>query len=240
MQVYNARINSLYTEIDKLKQEIKALKASDEVVWTDKGYNYLAIGNSITKHGICDYWWTETGMASSSAEKDYVHLVEFYLTKSMCREVRTCAYNFCLWETQSNDRAELLVMLDKYLGTELNLVTIQLGENVCDTTTYEKDFRELIDYVRDRAPRAQIIVIDDFWDSEKCVIKQSVVNKMKVDFVSLPEIRKKSEYQCGLGTIVYDVDGNQHIVEHSGVACHPGDRGMQYIADEIIKAIRIR
>ncbi len=38
-------------------------------------FDYLAIGNSITLHGICDYWWGNYGMAASSIDNDYYHLV---------------------------------------------------------------------------------------------------------------------------------------------------------------------
>ena len=58
-----------------------------------------------------------------------------------------------------------------------------------------------------------------------------------VTFISLYEIKGNPEYQCGLGTIVYDSYGNQHIVEHTGVAEHPGDKGMQYIANQIISEL---
>lgn len=36
----------------------------------------LVLGNSITLHGECSYWWGEWGMAASSRDKDFVHLVE--------------------------------------------------------------------------------------------------------------------------------------------------------------------
>lgn len=39
-------------------------------------FKYLAIGNSITQHGICDYWWNKHGMAASREDRDYVHLVK--------------------------------------------------------------------------------------------------------------------------------------------------------------------
>lgn len=38
-------------------------------------FNYLAIGNSITLHEVCDYWWNECGMASTSKNNDYFHRV---------------------------------------------------------------------------------------------------------------------------------------------------------------------
>ena len=60
---------------------------------------------------------------------------------------------------------------------------------------------------------------------------------MKLEFADLSAIKGNVEYQCGLGTIVYDNQGNQHIVQHEGVAGHPGDKGMKYIADRIIELI---
>ena len=68
--------------------------------------NILFIGNSITYHGICSYWFGSWGMASSSRDNDFVHLVvkklgknnnvnyaivPFYFGKPM----RTTEMNFC-------------------------------------------------------------------------------------------------------------------------------------------------
>ena len=37
----------------------------------------------------------------------------------------------------------------------------------------------------------------------------------------------------GLGTTVYGNDGVAHEINHDGVAKHPGDDAMKYIAEEI-------
>ena len=37
---------------------------------------------------------------------------------------------------------------------------------------------------------------------------------------------------------VYGNDGQEHTVDHRGVANHPGDKGMQAIADRIIEALQ--
>ena len=60
---------------------------------------------------------------------------------------------------------------------QLDLVTIQLGENVNDTVTYEEDYEELINYIHKHAPHAQIIVIDDFWSGDdKSTLKKKAAN----------------------------------------------------------------
>ena len=58
-------------------------------------------------------------------------------------------------------------------------------------------------------------------------------------FVSLSEIKGNADYQAGLGTIVYDKNGNEHVIEHEGVAAHPGDKGMKYIAEAVERMIRV-
>lgn len=238
-QGQNERINNLQSQVSLLQAAID--KA--EVEWGD-GYNYLAIGNSITKHPLASYWWAEDGMAASTADKDYFHLVSSYLEQSY-DDVAAYAFNGSAWEVQTNDRYEVLSMgvWDGYLSEEIDLVTIQLSENVSDTITFESDFKEMIEYVVRKCPQAQIVVVDDFWSDEKSEMKKSAVDKLnaeglEVDWVDLREIRGKSEYQAGMGTIVYDADGGEHIIEHDGVAIHPGDLGMEYYAEKIKELIK--
>jgi hypothetical protein len=147
--------------------------------------------------------------------------------------------NFFTWEVQAADRAETLELIEKYLNEKLDLVTIQLGENVNDFSTYANDYEELIRYIQVKAPNAQIIVIDDFWNAgDKSILKEKASKNTGVPFVSLEEIKDNTDYQCGLGTIVYDKEGNGHTVEHAGVAKHPGDKGMEYIAHAVIQILQ--
>ena len=225
-------------KISDLRSQVSLLQArmdTADVSWLDDGYNYFAIGNSITSHPLSSYWWNEDiGMAATTADKDYVHLISTVLPAPS----KFCAYNFSVWEVQSHDRAETIDLLDGYLSDKLDQVTIQLSENASDISTFEEDYVELIEYVKNGAPNAQIIVIDDFWDSgEKSKMKMSAAEKENVDFVSLEDIKGKDEYQAGLGTVVYDKDGNEHVIEHEGVAAHPGDKGMAYIAEVVEKVI---
>ena len=59
-----------------------------------------------------------------------------------------------------------------------------------------------------------------------------------VQFVDLAMIKDDDSYQCGLGTVVYDENGLQHVVEHEGVAKHPGDKGMEYIANAVLQTLK--
>ena len=223
------RIASLEGKVNLLQAESN----KSAVDWDSDDCNYLAIGNSITIHPLNEYWWNECGMAATTAENDYVHLVASAL------DAKFYAYNFYTWELMGHDRGETLSLLDGLLSEELDLVTVQLSENASDLSTFESDFEELIRYVQKGAPDAQILVIGDFWDKEqKDEMKQKASEETGVEFISLDEIKGLEEYQCGMDTTVYDSDGSSHTVEHAGVAKHPGDLGMKWIADRIIEVVK--
>lgn len=222
--------------IANLEGKVNLLQAESNkcaVDWDTDDYNYLAIGNSITIHSLNEYWWNECGMAATSTENDYVHIFTSAL------DAKSYAYNFATWELMGHDRGETLSLLDGLLSEELDLVTIQLSENASDLSTFESDFEELIKYVQKSAPDTQILVIGDFWDIEKKdEMKQKACEETGVEFISLDEIKGLEEYQCGMNTTVYDSEGNPHTVEHAGVAGHPGDLGMKWIADRIVEEVK--
>lgn len=233
----NERISNLQSSVSFLSAKLEATK-TNKIEWSDKGFNYLAIGNSITLHNECSYWWNKVGMAASDAEHDYYHLVVDYL-ESLNSEVVAYPYNYSVWETQSTDRDETLEFIDFLLSEKLDLVTIQLGENAKDISTFEQDYASLIKYISEKAPNAQIVVIGDFWSNgDRDFLKKKACETCNVTYVPLEGIRDNKDYYCGLGTVVYDAEGTSHVVEHSGVASHPGDEGMKAIADIVINEIK--
>ena len=231
--------SELINQVDILQSQIYDNKDNIDLlcgkaVYSRTAYNYLAIGNSITLHDEADYWWNKCGMAATTPDNDYVHLVAQYI-KDTTGDVCYYAVNYAQWEMQSHDRAETYSIIDPYLSPELDLITVQLSENVTDSSSFESDYTALIEHIKSKAPNAKILIIDNFWFSdERVTALKNAALYTNVRFISLDEIKGKPEYQCGLGTIVYDSLGNPHTVEHKGVACHPGDKGMQYIADKII------
>ena len=203
----------------------------------DNGYNYLAIGNSITRHNITGYWWNEIGMAASDEDRDYYHIVLKHLEENNENVIGEVC-NLYGWESLSHDRDGALYLLDDYLSPGLDLVTVQLGENVDDLTTFQSDFLSLLQYIKEKSPDARILVIGDFWIREnRNEIKEIAAKEAGVEFVSLDGIASNKAYYRGLGSYVYDKDGNAHIVDHEGVAIHPSDAGMKAIADRIIETL---
>ncbi len=233
------QIAEIQVTISNLQSKIKLFTECD-VEWNKEGYNYLAIGNSVTVHNTTSYWYNEVGMAASDEEHDYFHIVLNYL-KSIKHGAMGVPYNFSIWETLSHDRDETLQYLDHYLSPLLNLVTVQLGENAYDLTTYQEDFVALIEYIKTKAPQARVLIVDDFWSYyNRAEQKYEATNKVNAEFVSLDGIADNKDYFCGMGAVVYDSSKCAHIVNHSGVAKHPGDKGMSAIAARIIDVVTKR
>ena len=230
-------LQNLQLQINTITTNQKAA-AFDSTVFKTDTYNYLAIGNSITYHDAMSYWWNQgVGMAASDAEHDYVHVLTSLL-KDGGEEVVAANMNFYDWEAQGYDRGETLSTLDSYLSPNLDLVTIQLGENVNDTSTLEKDYEDLINYVSEKAPEAQVVVIGEFWkDEEKDNDKKAACDATGATFVDLSSMWNDMSFEAGMGTTVYGSDGEAHTIEHDGVASHPGDKGMQKIAELTYEAI---
>lgn len=229
------KIADLQIQVARYEAEYNA-SGPDVPEFAEDSYNYLAIGNSITKHSICEYWWNESGMASSREQNDYVHV----MAARLGTDVEMYAFNFYIWEIQSADRAETLTVLEPYLSQKLNLVTVQLGENVTERDTLEQDYEELIQFIQDRCPNAQIMLIGGFWeDTETDSMKNAAASRCNIDFVDLSPAWNNAEYMAGLGATVYDADGKEHIVEHEGVAAHPGDEGMKFIAECILEFVKV-
>ena len=114
-------------------------------------------------------------------------------------------WNFAIWE-RASDRAAVLDLLNLFLSEHLDLVTLQLGENVPiygseDLTRYEKDLAELVDYIRSASPKAQVIIIDDFWSQEKSDVRRRVATVKGLSFADLTQIRGDKRYQSKAGTV---------------------------------------
>lgn len=261
MRLYNhidstdAAVDSLQSDVVELESRLEEIDPTlDDEAQTfldscdSNHYNILFVGNSITRHGLADYWWSDQrGMAASSDDADYVHQTVAGLSdhpsglkQTANNGVNFYAFNYVVWEALSSDRAEAYPQMDKYFGggESIDCVVIQLGENVQDTATFSEDYADLIEHVKDEAPNAKIVTVGDFWkDDEKDSIKKAVADDESVAYVDLGAIQDSSEYEAGMGTQVEGDDGSEHVINHEGVAKHPGDAGMKRIANAVVQAV---
>lgn len=243
------KIDNLEEKNSYLQQKIDLLNKKDSysqspikpsMFYMDVGgglYRYLAIGNSITLHAKSDYWFSECGMAASSDSRDYFHLIATEIGKK--KSVFATAVNFSTWEMNSHDRSQTISQIDLFLDIELDLITIQLGENITDWSMLDTDFSTLIDYIVKKCPNTEIVIIGNFWrNNEVESIKVACAVAKNRKYISLSDLWDKKEYQCGIGTVVFGDDGISHPVTHGGVAIHPGDFGHFVYYERILKVIK--
>ena len=215
--------------------------------YSNDTYNYFAIGNSLT---LITSWGR--GICSTKMDNDYFHLVEKYIQTARPQKgstgtteysgVTAYPYNFAAWE-RAADRNSMDDLLDVYLSDKLDLVTIQLSENCVDVSTLDTDLEGLVDYVHEKAPNAQIIIIGDFWDQNKSDLCRKAAEAKNVPFADLSPIIGDAAYQSKAGTVCEgpnNADGSkgENIIVPEKAASHPGDKGMKYIADTVTKLLK--
>lgn len=131
------------------------------------------------------------------------------------------------------DTFPAIALAAAYLHDEMNV-----GENASNLTTFQDDYEELVKYVKNNVRNARIILVGDFWTNvEQEKMKKMVAKTLQIPYADLSAIQNDNTYQAGLGTMVEGADGVQHKIEHEGVAGHPGDKGMKWIAERIFDCL---
>ena len=198
---------------------------------SENALKILFVGNSITHHGAKPEigWHHNWGMAASSKENDYVHRVVSGL-KERYGQVNYCIAQVAAWERDYPNGEELLrTHYQAAADFEADWVVIRLGENVPlylgETVDFKPCCENLIRFFASN-PKAKVIVTDNFWEKE--VLDQK-----------LEQIAKENGY---LFCQLHDLSADQRtmaigLFEHRGVSLHPGDIGMECIAQRILTAM---
>lgn len=197
------------------------------------------LGNSITIIENPDniIWWGTWGMAATTANNDYAHLLTAALGNTT-----TTSYYCASWEQNHNDPG---FSYSGFFGPKLtgnpNVILIRLGENVNNLTNYQADFETLINYCKATVPSAAIYVTGLFWTiAEQDAMQQAAANACGVTWISLAGIDDGfPPNRSQIGTVVQGNDGLPHVIESAGVAIHPSDAGMALIAQRITAGIGV-
>lgn len=187
----------------------------------------LFLGNSITRHGKAENlgWYGDWGMAASAREKDYVHRLVGLLQKDGKR-VSYCVANLSEWE-RTRDASLLFARYAQAKQFGADVVVVRLGENARLAEylqEFEPCYREMTEFFSENGART--VLTDLFWEYEPFDnFVQSFAREKGYAFVKLHDLGGLNEMKA-LGKF-----------GHQGVAAHPGDKGMEKIAERIYRAL---
>ena len=197
----------------------------------------LFLGNSITLHGPAPKigWNGNWGMAASALEKDYVHLLTAQIAKAAGGKPEVMVKNIADFE-RNLDAYNLAEGLKNELAFQADLIIVAIGENASALTTDEAKDRfktsvaKLLTELKNHGSPT-LIVRSQFWaDAAKDEKMKQACLDVGGDFVDISK----------LGSDEANYARSEQKFEHAGVAGHPGDKGMQALADELWKAIHKR
>ncbi len=206
-------------------------------------YRYVAFGNSVTCGEITEnLWWGNWGMAASSMEKDYVHILSAEIEQRLSCPVETEVYSLKPWEL-AQDRSSLLEDISDSLDETTDLVTIQSGENITQfQETLQIDYYDLVSFIKEKAPNAQILMLGELlWPNPEIeTAKQTACQACEVAFIEMTQYLTDYEanYKSSIGDEVIGEDGETHKITDEEVAAHPNDEGMVCIAGQILPYIQ--
>lgn len=195
------------------------------------------LGNSITLHGPAPKigWTLNCGMAASAPEKDYVHLLTAKLAKAAGGQPQIMVKNIADFERQF-ETYDLEAGLKDELAFAPTIVIVAIGENVPALTSddakakYQAAFARLLSTLKKHGDPV-LFVRSSFWaDAAKDHGMEQASSQAGVVYLKIGDLGKNPA----------NMASSERKIEHAGVAAHPGDKGMQAIADALWTAIEKR
>lgn len=191
----------------------------------------MFLGNSITWHGPkADIgWYGDWGMAASSKEKDYVHIIMREISKHYPNAF-FCIVQGAIWE-RSYKNCNYEENFSKAKNFSPDIIISKVVDNIPNEEFEHEPFIEsmieLHKYLSGIMKDVKIIRTSSFGSNE---VKDKAIKeyseKMGAKYIYIGDINKNPK-NLAIG-----------LFEHGGVAGHPGDKGMQVIADRILNCIK--
>lgn len=195
-----------------------------------KGKRVMFVGNSITRHGVkADIGWhNDWGMAASALENDYVHIV----AKEILQKDSEAAFCICQaaeWERNCYNGESTFNLFEDAHNFKADIIIMRVVEN-CPRDNYDgelfhKEYEKFISYLNSIG-NARIITTTGFWKHIADNAIRECAQKNNYPLVELNDLGEDDSMKA-IG-----------LFEHSGVANHPGDKGMKEIANRILKEIK--
>lgn len=189
----------------------------------------MFIGNSITIHEIRPElgWNRLCGMAASSLENDYVHHVIRYLQQKEDK-LSVYVYSGKLWELDYYKFKNLDYVLKEIEQYQPDIIIIRIGENAYpNLQKYGYDlfptFNRLVEFSKQTAK--YVFVTSLFWKNDI------------IDDVILKAVKENDAFYIDIRDLNIPENKAIGLFENVDVASHPGDLGMQRIAERIIDSL---
>lgn len=194
----------------------------------DAGFRILIYGNSITKSASAEEygWMNDCGMAASSRDKDFAHLViaamESYLNTNANYAIR----NLADLERYYNTTYDIATELADDIAHGADYIVIALGENVTQSGKgFEDALVNLANAFRTNGRNPRIVFRGSFWGGATVSDSRNAAARVGAAFVDA------SPY----GNSTYEAVG---MTTHPDINHHPNDLGMQAIANLIIPKLQ--
>ncbi|MBR2837167.1 MAG: hypothetical protein IKE55_00115 [Kiritimatiellae bacterium] len=199
-------------------------------------FRVLVYGNSIALHGRAPKigWDREWGMAASSRDRDFAHLVVAGLEERRGERADYRIRNLAVVERNFRTNLTDFAELADDVAYAPDYVVIAIGENVpsldaAAAADYTRMLAALAGPLARSAKRPVVVMRSPFWKNAvkaECTAKAAKeAGAVYVDAGPLGD----DESNMAIG-----------LFSHQGVARHPGDLGMRRIADLILKAMERR
>ena len=190
----------------------------------------LFFGNSITRHEPNPDlgWYGDWGMAASSIENDFVHVIVRELDK-VYGKIDYCIAQGSKWERGYTHTDEVLnEIYSKARDFKADIVIVRIGENITPEEHLKVDCKSAVDEaIRFLASNenAKVIVTDMFWYAIYNHVFREIAEERGYVFCHITDLEEDESTMA------------KGLFEHKGVAAHPGDWGMKCIADRILAKI---
>ncbi len=243
------RFNNLFKKETVVSNEqLKSMNNVSNPVFTDfcnnksgKKFKILIIGNSLSYHGIAkEIGWNHiSGMAATSIEKDYVHLLFRKIEKKIPdRNLCIRISNFATFErnlASFDDKS-----IDSLVNFQPDIIIFQLGENVAIEEQnvpllFEQKYNELINCFKKKGNPLMICTTPFFPSLPKNKIIEKVAlytNIYMVDLSHLPLLESENYAKDEKKYL-----GDKSVWKVDGIGIHPGDIGMENIANQLFITI---
>ena len=195
-----------------------------------KGKRVLFVGNSITRHRPKSEigWFNDWGMAASSKDKDYVHLVKkMVLDKDP--DAAFCICQAAEWEQNYKTGEAYHYMFSEARDFNADIIVLRIIENCLirtfDGEIFDKEYRKFLQYLN-KDNKAKVIITTSFWDHPGDEKLKNIADDFKYDYIYLGDLGEDETMRA------------YGLFENSGVAGHPGDKGMEHIATRIFEKLK--